>query len=306
MLLAAFAAHYAQMGASAIRLYFDRPDPEAAALLARIPEVEVIEADARFYTSEIGVRGKPDALNRKQRMNADHALGSMDVDWLLHVDADEFLACDDVAATLAAQPEEVDSLHIPNGERAWIEGEPPRTIFDGVLRFPVTGRPRRVRRVLGPEVAEFTDRGLCGHMRGKSITRTGRGLSLGLHKPRRDPPARIAEAADMTLCHFDGLTRAHWVAKLLRYAALGMYAEPKAHHRSRHAQVQYVKAAGEDPQAAFALHDRVRLIPADKAAEWRAVGLIAPMPCDPAGAARAVFGDALDLTPEAFDRTLSQ
>lgn len=36
-LLAAFVAHYARMGAGSIRLYFDRPDPEAAALISRVP-----------------------------------------------------------------------------------------------------------------------------------------------------------------------------------------------------------------------------------------------------------------------------
>lgn len=305
-LLAAFVAHYAQMGAGAIRLYFDRPDPEAVTLISRVPGVEVIDADAAFYTDELGVRAKPAQLNRKQRFNADHAMRTMEVDWLLHVDADEFLAAEDFAGQLAAQHADIDSLHIANGERAWIAGTAPGTIFDGVLRWPVDGPRRRIRRILGPDVAEFTDRGFCGHLWGKSVTRTGRGLKLGLHKPRREPPAHQVAAPSARLCHFDGLTRRHWVAKLMRYAELGMYAEPKGPHRCRHAQVAHVKNAGSDPAAAFALHDMIRVIPADTAQAWQDAGLIEAMPCDPAAATRAMFGDEVDLSPAAFDAALAQ
>ncbi|MHA6326216.1 glycosyltransferase family 2 protein [Roseivivax sp. CAU 1753] len=303
-LLAAFAAHYAHLGAAAIRLYLDRPDPAVARLLATVPGVEVIDADAAFYVQSLGCRTKPGALNRKQRFNADHALETMDVDWLLHVDADEFLAAGDFAAELCAVPDDVDSLHIPNGERAWLAGARSDTIFDGVLRWPIPGPPRRVRRILGDEVARFTDRGFCGHMWGKSVTRTGRGLKLGLHKPRRDPPARQIEASEAQLCHFDGLTRAHWVSKLLRYARLGMYAKPVGPHRCRHEQVAFVQAAGSDASAGSALHDKVRIISATDAAAWQEAGWLAPMPCDPAAATRLYFGDSVDLSPAAFDAIL--
>ena len=304
-LLAAFAAHYAEMGASVIRLYLDRPVPGLATCLSRIDAVDIIEADESHYRRALEAPGKPDRLNRKQRLNANHAARTMDVDWLLHVDADEFLASDDFGAELAALPDEVDSLHIPNGERAWIAGAPNTTIFDGVLRWPVTGPRRRVRRLLGEEVMRYTNRGFCGHDWGKSCTRTGRGLKLGLHRPRSDPPAVVVTSERAKICHFDGLTRVHWVAKLRRYAELGMYSQPSGGRRFRYEQMRYVTEAGGQGDAAMAMHDLARVIPAEQAETLRDKGVIEPMPCDPAAATRRAFGDEVDLSPAAFDAALT-
>ncbi|MHA7875906.1 glycosyltransferase family 2 protein [Roseivivax sp.] len=302
-LLAAFVAHYLSLGADPVRLYLDRPEPEAEALLSGLPGVELIRADAAFYLRTLGRRRRPDHLNRRQRMNIDHAYATLPVDWLLHVDADEFLAAPEFVARLDVQPPEVDSLRIANGERAWLAGPPPRTIFEGVLRWQVPGPRPAVRARLGPEVMRFTDRGFCGHALGKSVTRTGRGLRLGLHAPRREPVAQIAEMPDARIVHFDGLTRAHWCAKLMRYAEQGLYDAARPAQRFRAAQIAHVTEAG-GRAAAEALHDRLRVLGAAEAEALQAESLLEPMPCDPAGAARALFGEGLDLSPEAFDRAL--
>ncbi|SFP99051.1 Glycosyl transferase family 2 [Roseivivax halotolerans] len=303
-LLAAHAAHYVTMGASEIRYYLDRSDPRINELLGRVPQVHLIGADEAFYTDIVGVRRKPAALNRKQRFNAEHAVRTMEVDWLLHVDADEFLAAEEFAGLLSALPDDIDSLHIPNGERVWLRDAPVDTIFDGALLWQVPGPPRAARRLLGDELALFTDRGFCGHALGKSVTRTGRGLSLGLHGPRREPPARIAESREAKICHFDGLTRAHWCAKLMRYAAQGMYKDGSRAQSFRARQIAEVTEAGGDGAAALALHDKLRVLGPELADALRQAGCLEPMPCDPARATAALFGGSVDLRPEAFDRSV--
>ena len=98
-LLAAFAAHYAALGASEIRFYFDRPDPVGEALVCEIPQCSVVQADKDHFRTSFNVP-KPENIYRRQRFNANHAYRATEADWLLHVDADEFLAPVDLVSEL--------------------------------------------------------------------------------------------------------------------------------------------------------------------------------------------------------------
>ncbi len=305
-LLAAFVAHYFAVGASEVHLYFDRPNPEAEALVRHFPHCHVVHTDAAYFRSNFGSK-RPANIYRRQRFNANHAYRACRADWLLHVDADEFIDPKGLTDELASLPDEVDSLQVPNAERVFLANSPPSGIFEGVLRMLFAGPRHKVAASLGEDMARFTNRGFCGHIWGKSLTRTGRKLRLGVHAPQRRSNAVVRRSERAMLCHFDGMTPLHWVRKLERYAASGHYANAKADPTGRHRvnQLNFVLENGSQPAVLRGLHDRLRSLSDEDAKRLRGQGLIREISIDPASAVRAAYGpERVDLSVSAFDAAL--
>ncbi|MFD1341026.1 glycosyltransferase family 2 protein [Litorisediminicola beolgyonensis] len=307
-LIAAFVAHHLALGASRIHLYLDAPDPEIEALLAPVREVRMTFADARFHRHAYGGRRSP-RLNRRQRLNAQHAYRRSEADWLLHLDADEFVMVADLDAQLAELPPEIGWLRLVNGERAYLKGARPRGLFDGVMLLPSDngGLPRWMRRGLFSGQGGLRPEGLLGHARGKSAVRCGQALSMGVHSPRVKSDLGEAVSGEVAICHFDGLTPAHWQGKLLRYAAAEGHATQigAAGSRQRVLQLQAFAALGGNATAARALHDRLRCLTDVQLELRQARGLVRDIPFDPTEAARARFADAgYAYSAEEFDRCL--
>ncbi len=183
-----------------------------------------------------------------------------------------------------------------------------RTVFDGVLRMPARGKPRKVRKVLNSSFARYTNRGICGHAWGKSIVRTGRGLKLGIHGPRHFAKPKMSYEPIAVLAHFEGLTPLHWQLKLERYLQSGLFAgTPKKENPLRHRveQLNYVAACDADPDKVRELHDAIRLLSVEEFNRLAAHGLALPMPVDPMKAVDQYFPEmASRLTVAAFDRSL--
>lgn len=297
-LLLAFVAHHRALGADEVRLYLDDPSDPGAERLAAIPGVSLVRCDAGWWRA-CGTR--PDKQSARQQHNATHAYGDMAVDWLLHVDADEFLHLDrPLAEVLGALPRGAEWLRLQMRERVWREGAAAPTIFDGVFRHHLRGLDAEAAAIYGADV-RFLKSGMASSPAGKALVRTGRGMRLSAHAPRRGgavPPHGVAEGA--AVLHFDGLTPMHWLAKMRRYAGHDPEVLAGLVHRERLRQLQALAKAG--PEGAAALHARLYRLPQARAEALRALGRLSDHRPDIAGAvARVVPGPAPDLTPAGFD-----
>ena len=88
-----FAAYHLEAGAHRLRLYLDAPFPEAQAVLAKHPKIQVTLCDADHWKRLNG--GRPPMHQPRQTINATHAYSAeTEVDWLIHMDVDEFLVSD--------------------------------------------------------------------------------------------------------------------------------------------------------------------------------------------------------------------
>lgn len=300
-LVAAFAAHYAKLGAQRIHIFLDRPDAEAEALLARVPGCLVTVCDEAYFRGNFNC-ARPDGPMRRQRLNATLTYRNAAVDWLLHVDADEFVPDTHIGEELAHVPEEVDALSLPNLERAYMAGRGVETIFDGVFRRAFAGPPEVLPPLLGEDLARFTIGGFCGHSLGKSFTRTGRDHKMGLHAPRRQSAPVVLQSRRSVVCHYDGLTPLHWALKLARYVGTDIYDRPARGGRHRYEQMQFVKENAGRGARIMALHDRIRVIPEADHARLSALGYLEERMPAVADAVREIFGEgAVDLSPAAFD-----
>ncbi|WP_241462605.1 glycosyltransferase family 2 protein [Tateyamaria sp. ANG-S1] len=84
-----FAAYHIELGAHRLYIYLDDDNPAAFNPLKDHPKVRVQTCDAAHW-KKLGGR-RPVKHQARQTMNATHAYHRRaEVDWLIHMDADEF------------------------------------------------------------------------------------------------------------------------------------------------------------------------------------------------------------------------
>lgn len=299
-LVAAFAAHYLSIGASEVHIFLDQPDPEAEALLAGLPQVFVTVCDAAYWKVN-KPRTRPVMHFSRQCRNAQKVYDTTQVDWLLHCDADEYVQDGEaVVAALAAAPDVALYMRLLVAERVTLKEVPQLEIFDGIFRYGIKDFAK-----FGPEVygllCDFFRNGVTGHLAGKAFNRVGAGLQVSLHSPRGVQPHRVIETT--RLMHFDGLTRLHFMLKLLRRAHEPEGDANARHGTSRITQFEALRESVEDPEHRDALVTLLKEIDADQAALLEAKGVLERSQFDP-HPALARYGLKVDLSVAAFDAYL--
>lgn len=304
-LVQAFVAWHLSAGADHIFLYCDRPDDPVQDLLASLPQVTVVLCDAAHWL-RVG-KSRPRRHQVRQVRNAQDAYTRAQTDWILHIDADEFVWTDaPVSEVLSGCPEQADSLILPVAERVHFPDAVGDSVLEGAFRRPFHGSPESGRRFFGPDY-DLTYRGLTGHAQGKAFVRRGRPLHMSIHRPR---PARSDQELSMAradsdaaeLLHFEGLTPAFWTYKLARMAQAlaerdGM--PPSAHRRK---QADALIAA---PDRAEAVYARLKVVDEEMQALLQDHGLWSAPEFAPQAALAALFPDhVIDLSPEAIDHWL--
>ncbi|MBO9450947.1 glycosyltransferase family 2 protein [Tropicibacter sp. R16_0] len=307
-LMVAFVAHHLEMGAHRIYLFLDQPNPELCDILADVRKCEIIVCDAAYWLETLGT-DRPVSTEKRQIQNAFNAYGRAEVDWLAHVDADEFLHSDvDLSRYLGAVPDGVDYVAVPNVERVFDSTVAQRHLFDGVMRRPLPRSWVKQEAIFSDDITPYLSRGLPAHGSGKSIMRTGVGLLPGIHSPRSSSSMeRRATAIDgvgVSVFHYDGLTGLHWVMKLRR---LYFNQNQKVSKHSllgtpRGEQLHYVADNEGEFDALFDLHQMLKTLHPDDIERLDMLGLICRGQIDPLGAIeRLGLGDQVDMSLSAFD-----
>lgn len=305
-LVVAFAAWHRAIGAREIHLYLDRPDPETEAALAALEGVFVTRCDAAYWAASPAGRAHKRPTNR-QMVNANHAYARTDVDWLLHADADEFIRDGDLLVrTLAELPSNVPSLRLPTFERVHLPDEPGESIFEGGFRRRLGGFAEIAPEIYG-RWAPYLAYGITGHLVGKSLTRTGLNVSIGIHFPQA--PDKSPYGPEKTLrgqlLHFDGLTPLHYLTKLAHRIPMSHYQIGKHNPdgEPRRLQVDFVRRKATNRPALGRLVNGVQALRPRQVALLDALEVIHFAPFDPSP---ALEGLGLDLSPAGFDAVLRQ
>lgn len=302
-LVCAFVAHHLQLGAQRIHLFLDTPNPGLEALLAQAPRCEVTVCDTDYW-AERG--GRPWLVTSRQKLNAQQVYNRAETPWLLHIDADEFLADPtSMERAIADAPKSCCVIRLPVAERAWPADAPRASIFAGVFRIPA-GQARRaqIEELYGAD-AGYLNAGVKAYAHWKSLTRTGYGLTMGIHTPQALPDLkRVSRSAPpASLLHYDGLTRRSWVWKMHVKAAVEDWRDKKNLARSR--QLRAFTENRTEPQPLLDLLDRIEQLTPRQMDGLEAAGLLARGQTDPIAAARELWpAAAFSFTPEAFDRAV--
>lgn len=191
--VARFAAHYITQGATRIDIFLDRPNAETTAFFAGHDVVRITECGDSYWSERD--RDRPDAHQLRQAFNATQAYRASDLDWLAHVDVDEFLLCPiPVAKALRFVPPETAQARIRPVE---LLAAPDGALRHFKLTHRMAGQKRKVLDRIYPNFGSYLTGGFISHTSGKVFARTGLAdVRLGIHGLRLQG-AGIANEADL-------------------------------------------------------------------------------------------------------------
>ncbi|MEL6521233.1 MAG: glycosyltransferase family 2 protein [Pseudomonadota bacterium] len=223
---ARFIEYYLKLGASRIEIFFDG-DPTPVAHLAS-EKVRIHPCDENLWR-QFGV-ARPGSVEKRQWHIALNAFRAIETDWMLHVDADEFVFADQpMRNLLSAVPDDVEVLRLPTAEAVWCPSDSNEDAFTSTgFRTALPSHLSKLRRVIYPlHHGLFSPQGIIGHVQGKIFIRKGTQVdALTCHNALRKGQKIGSWASDLGptfqslhLGHFDAVSFDHWQTKWRRRTA---------------------------------------------------------------------------------------
>ena len=250
--LRGFVDYYLAQGARRVVLYYDGTCP-LTPLAWPGHDIEIHNIDDAFKSRNAS--GDPKDLIATQEMIFTQAHAACATDWLLVVDADEFVAVpgQTIAQALRGVPAAVEAVVFPVGEAVWGPEDDLDQEF-GCSYFRLSsGRldPGLLPRLLYGDIAPLFRRGLLGHFAGKHALRRGVAVDkVGCHASRRNgrqigvlSTSRQAGLPGSFVAHFDAISLARWedkwsrrVSDSVRVVAMGRGRSAQVHAAGRAVQ----------------------------------------------------------------------
>ena len=212
-----FAAYHLDRGAHRLYLFLDEPNPQAFAILKAHPKIRVTTCDETYW-NRVGKK-RPPKHQIRQTVNATRTYArKAEVDWLIHIDVDEFLWPDSTHATphttpiadiLGALPATTQCARVRPIESLSGDG----TAFKGF----VAAGPDRAQIVnrLYPLFGLHVKGGFLSHLAGKMFVRTGMGdLTVKIHNVflGADMNPNATNLTQVDLCHCHATSWDQWIA----------------------------------------------------------------------------------------------
>lgn len=180
-----FAAYHLDLGASEIHIYLDDPDPSVETFFADTPQVRLTQCGPKRWARVAEHRRQ--THQQRQALNATRAYRHASVDWLAHIDVDEFLlAPTPITDILRALPPEVSHARMRPAELL-AQPDPYQGPSHFKLTRPEGDRSKTALVDIYGDVGAYLAEGFLGYVGGKIIARTGRtGLRFGIHTVKQD------------------------------------------------------------------------------------------------------------------------
>ncbi|MFK7869032.1 MAG: glycosyltransferase family 2 protein [Roseobacter sp.] len=207
-----FCAHHLEHGASRILIYLDAPNPEAEQALLKHPLCRVQVCDDLYWDATLGKR--PAKHQVRQTNNASHAYARCDdVDWLAHIDVDEFLIPErTISALLADCPTDQHVLRVrPMEALAPADAQTDPSAFKCFV--PNRHSQQELLARLYPTYHDQIKGGFLSHLAGKLFVRTGLpNVRLRIHNVLIDGAENTGqqETKDLKLAHLHARNWDHW------------------------------------------------------------------------------------------------
>jgi len=297
-----FAAHHLDMGAHRVHIYLDEDAPEARKVVVGHPQCRVILCDDSYWQRRFKRGGRPEKHQQRQSANATHCYRRRaDVDWLAHIDVDEFLwPSSPLPEQLAALPAETLSARVrPVEALAPDPADPPPA---GIIHCKATALTRKTRArqtdAIFPTYGAHLNGGFLSHVAGKVFVRTGEeAIGLRIHNAFRDG-VMDADPAELPATELAHLHAPSWDSFLAAYRfrlARGSYRselKPAAGEDglTMHALFTLIEAEGGET-ALRRFYDEVCVASADLRARLDRHGLLRSFPLDPADLLSRHFPD---------------
>ena len=219
-----FVAYHLQSGAHRMYIYLDAPDDASFAALKAHPKVRVTQTDGPYWAKK---GGRPNKHQPRQTINAADAYAKrVEVDWLAHIDHDEFLVWEDALTQqlVSLEPDCLCARIRPIEALQWDGPTTEPRPFKG-FKLPIPER-RRITETLYPTYGKHLNGGFLSHVAGKMIYRTGiDGFSVKIHNAFLDDQQNPGqqELLRTRLCHLHGDTWEKWINSYAYRKTKGAY-----------------------------------------------------------------------------------
>lgn len=214
-----FAAYHLNLGAHRLYLYLDSPCPDAVKHLKAHPKIRITETGDAYWRKK---GGRPAKHQPRQTINAADAYAKrVEVDWLTHIDVDEFLLSDTPLPRLLADlPAECLCARIRPIEKLAQSDDLYKS-----FALPMPQR-RAITTDIYPTYGRYLNGGFLSHVAGKMIYRTGlEGFSVKIHNAFQGAvqnPGQV-ELKNVKLCHHHASDWDSWFAHFAYRHAQGAY-----------------------------------------------------------------------------------
>ena len=229
-----FVSYHLELGAHRVYIYLDAPNATVQEALRAHPRCRVVRTDDGYWKRQNGKR--PEMHQPRQTFNATRAYArAHEVDWLMHMDVDEFLVSGpQVSALLDALPDTVQCARARPMEL--LAGGDPQ-IEAAFKTFIPAGKAReRTVARLYPTYGEHLKGGFLSHIAGKIFVRTGiDGLKFRIHNAflNGETNPNHVEIPEMHLAHFHAADWASWHAHFAYRHREGSYRADLGPSRAR-------------------------------------------------------------------------
>ncbi|NVO55477.1 glycosyltransferase family 2 protein [Rhodobacteraceae bacterium B1Z28] len=203
-----FAAHHLDLGANFLYIYMDEPNRRAFRVLRQHPKIRVRICDDTFWQKRN--RNRPEKHQIRQTVHATFTYRNTNLDWLAHIDVDEFLwSSEPIADLLQTVPADKPAVRVRPIE-ALAGGE-------DLYKAHIPNSPDREALVeaLYPNYGAFVQGGFLSHVQGKLFVRTGlENLNFRIHnlfQNKKLLPCKF-EVPQIELCHRHAPDWGHWAA----------------------------------------------------------------------------------------------
>jgi len=221
----AFAAHHLDLGAHRVWLHFDDPEDPAAVALTDRNRVTVIRCDDAYWQGLCGRR--PPTHQLRQMRNITRICKRAQMDWIAHLDVDEFLlAASPIPDILADLPPDRLVLRAEPFEALHTPGLPDDIFTARYFRRGLgDADPGRAATLFG-RFGRLLPKGMLSHTVGKCFFRTKvAGMIANIHGAKIDGERVFAGRfhPDLTLLHFHAEDPVRWQGNLHFRLSKGAY-----------------------------------------------------------------------------------
>lgn len=224
-----FVAHHLELGADEVNIYLDEEN-EASSQLEEHPNVNVTLCDARYWKMRRPkeTHQRPPMHQGRQFANAKWAYMHSSVDWLAHIDVDEFLwPQTDIGTQLERLPPDGLCARIRPIEALASDGE--------VTHFKACAENwmQRLEETpkIYPEFGAYLNGGFLSHVAGKLFVRTGlKDIKFKIHNletPNGNNPGEVL-LSETELLHMHAKSWEDWISTYHYRKSKGSYREELA------------------------------------------------------------------------------
>ncbi|SHH25368.1 glycosyltransferase family 2 protein [Marivita hallyeonensis] len=223
--VARFVAYHIDLGARRIYLFLDTPDTDVIALLGENPKVRLTVCDAAYWR-QLG-KDRPDTHQVRQSFNATHALRQAegDVDWLGHIDIDEFILSDKkLSTTLKSVADDAAAIRLFPAEA--LASKVPGAMPTHFKLRPASDNAAQALHDAYPTFGSYLRGGFLSHTAGKIFVRTGLGeVRLKIHRVRfhGQDVSNVAQVENVHVGHLHAPDWESFMAKLAFRREKGSY-----------------------------------------------------------------------------------